>query len=103
MTTSQVEKIEVEQAKGEVRDSYDILDDICSAHTYHIKVGKHKTTDGPPSFAIKFIEASTAHEGGLYETLAMTQKLSHPNIIKMQELFEDANWVYVVYELCSGD
>lgn len=34
--------------------------------------------------------------------IKILQELDHPNIIKLYEYFEDAKYVYLVTELCSG-
>lgn len=32
----------------------------------------------------------------------MLGQLTHPNIIKLHEIYEDAKYLYTVFELCNG-
>ena len=34
--------------------------------------------------------------------ITILKKLDHPNIIKLYEIFEDANRYYLITELCKG-
>eukprot|EP00930_Biecheleria_cincta_P071180 TRINITY_DN58700_c0_g1_i1.p1 TRINITY_DN58700_c0_g1~~TRINITY_DN58700_c0_g1_i1.p1 ORF type:complete len:636 (+),score=98.98 TRINITY_DN58700_c0_g1_i1:95-2002(+) len=55
--------------------------------------------------AIKFIskEASKETMGNLKSEIDICKMLDHPNVVKLYEVFEDAEHLYLVMELCTGD
>lgn len=55
--------------------------------------------------AIKFIskEASKETMGNLKSEIDICKMLDHPNVVKLYEVFEDAEYLYLVMELCTGD
>jgi calcium-dependent protein kinase len=38
----------------------------------------------------------------LKKEIEILGQLTHPNIIKLHELYEDAKYLYIVFELCKG-
>lgn len=55
--------------------------------------------------AIKYIskEASKETMGNLKSEIDICKMLDHPNVVKLYEVFEDAEYLYLVMELCTGD
>lgn len=55
--------------------------------------------------AMKVIKKATMikeDEENMFGELNILKNLDHPNIIKVYELFSDANFYYLITEYCSG-
>jgi serine/threonine protein kinase len=93
-------KSSISHNPGKVSDIYDLADEFCGPKTQSIKLGTQKSSTTGQKFAIKFVDLSA--EANVLESLAIMPLMNHPNIIKLQETFEDASFLYIVMELCGG-
>lgn len=78
--------------------AYNIEDTIGESNTSVTKKGLLKSSG--EGFAVK-AEAKTS-QAEVWEELAIIQSLSHNNIIKLRETFEDQASLYAILELCAG-
>ena len=88
--------------EGDVFNEYDINDKVLGEGTYGVVFkAKDKTTGD--EYAIKRIprEKIRNYQRFINEITAL-KTLDHPNVIKLFEIFEDEDDVYLVQELCSG-
>jgi len=97
------EKIEVEM-RGGVVEKYIILDDLGCGATALVKHGKCKSTG--VQVAIKCITEETntgrAISGSWKNTAKNLMNCAAPTVVKMEEVFEEENGIFIVLELCAG-
>jgi calcium-dependent protein kinase len=55
-------------------------------------------------YAVKSIRKSdpSVKPGGLVREMMLLQEMKHPNIIQLTDVFEDAEYVHIVTDLCKG-
>jgi len=58
--------------------------------------------DNKKKFAVKIIEKSMLQDDIklLRREIQIMKKVDHPNILKLHEIYEDTDKVYIVMELC---
>lgn len=88
--------------EGDIFKDYDVEDSVIGEGTYGV-VFKARDKVTKEEVAIKRIprEKIRNYQRFLNEINAL-KKLDHPNIIKLFEIYEDEDDVYLVQELCSG-
>jgi serine/threonine protein kinase len=92
------ERLNELQQQGKLEDMFEVRGEIGRGATSSTRLGIRKDTGD--RVAIKY--ESTSVEAGTWEEVALMRKLSHENIVKLYNTFEDDKHVYVVMELCSG-
>lgn len=89
-----------ERSKGHVRVGfYDIERTIGKGNFAVVKLGKHRITKS--EVAIKIIDKTQLDENNLqkiYREVQIMKLLSHPNIIKLYQVMETKNMLYLVSE-----
>lgn len=88
--------------EGDVFNDYDVEDKVLGEGTYGVVFkAKDKTTG--EEVAIKRIPREKIRNYVRFlNEIAALKTLDHPNVIKLFEIFEDEDDVYLVQELCSG-
>lgn len=88
--------------KREIRDEYHLGKVIGSGHFGSVRVAKQINTD--KKFAIKTIEKrKVIHDLHLLKReVEILMSLDHPNLIKTYACYEDARYMHIVTELCTG-
>ena len=84
-------------------DYYEMLDDIGEGKFGLVKLGVHKSTK--ERVAIKIIEKSSMkdNDAELVKTEIDIMKLCHhPNIVRLLDHFENAEYIFIVMEYLSG-
>ena len=52
--------------------------------------------------SIKFVNFSPANQRRLREEIGILQRIDHPNVVRLYEVYESETWLYLVLELCLG-
>ena len=52
--------------------------------------------------SIRFTRFSPANQVRLRKEISVLQKIDHPNVVRIFEVFESKEWLYLVLELCLG-
>jgi len=88
---------------GRVSDYYDILEILGEGAFGCVRKVLHK--DLQIYMAMKSIIKSYVEESdfkGLLQEVEILRKLDHPNILKINEVIEDAKCYHIITELCTG-
>lgn len=90
--------------KKDINYLYDIGSDILGKGSYGIvRKGNLKSTGA--SRAIKSVSKgyeSSSQEKACKEEVEIMKQIDHPNVVKLYELFEDTENLFMVLELCMG-
>eukprot|EP00931_Biecheleriopsis_adriatica_P018890 TRINITY_DN13050_c0_g3_i1.p1 TRINITY_DN13050_c0_g3~~TRINITY_DN13050_c0_g3_i1.p1 ORF type:complete len:1070 (-),score=211.05 TRINITY_DN13050_c0_g3_i1:153-3308(-) len=89
----------MKNSQAAISDFYDVGGEIPGVETDIMKIARHKVSG--EMLAVK-TEPKGQDSSVIWEELSLMRKLQHPNIPQLQESFEDASYVYIVTELCSG-
>jgi len=88
--------------EGDVFNDYDVEDKVLGEGTYGVVFKATDKTTGE-EVAIKRIPREKIRNYVRFlNEIAALKTLDHPNVIKLFEIFEDEDDVYLVQELCSG-
>ncbi|CAG9334380.1 unnamed protein product [Blepharisma stoltei] len=86
---------------GDIKDSYDFGKKLGDGSYGNVYLGTHKVTGQVR--AIKQIPKSRIRDAERLESeISIMKNSDHPNIVKLYEVFEDARFIYLVMECCSG-
>uniref|UniRef100_A0A7S0VHK2 Protein kinase domain-containing protein n=1 Tax=Hemiselmis tepida TaxID=464990 RepID=A0A7S0VHK2_9CRYP len=85
-----------------IKKHYDIGDTLGKGSFAVVKVGVPK--DGSPNVAIKIIDKKDAQfdKESLEQEIAIMKKVDHPNCIKLHEVFDEKQKMYMVLDLVTG-
>lgn len=85
-----------------IKKYYDIGETLGKGSFAVVKLGIPK--DGGPNVAIKIIEkkAKEYDEASLQQEIMIMKKVSHPNCIKLHEVFDEKIKLYITMELITG-
>lgn len=85
-----------------IKKHYDIGDTLGKGSFAVVKVGVPK--DGSPNVAIKIIDKKDAQfdKESLEQEIAIMKKVEHPNCIKLHEVFDEKQKMYMVLDLVTG-
>ena len=95
--------VALKQAIGyaDVNDYYDILDKTLGKGTFGcLHAGIHKRTG--KEVAVKILRKKQANQEKIAGELNIMKVCQHPHIIRLLDLFEDDEYVYVIMEKCDG-
>jgi len=87
-----------------IKKYYDIGETLGKGSFAVVKKGTPK--EGGPAVAIKVVDKKDAQfdEASLQQEIMIMKKVSHPNCIKMHEVFDEKLKMYIVLELvCGGE
>ena len=91
----------VGKVEGKLEDKYEIIKEIGSGGFSRCLEVKNKTTG--LLFACKELPKKKLSDyEGLMREVNLMIKLDHPNIIKLYEVYENENNIYLIMELCTG-
>ncbi len=93
----------VSEKKGKVSNDYDILAVVGKGGYGEVKKVIHKLTGDVR--AMKIIKKESCDEGylkSLSNEINILRQLDHPNIIKLYEIYQDTNHIYMVTEFLGG-
>lgn len=80
---------------------YDVDKKFFSSGSFgSVKTGKNKQTQ--QVVALKYIEKKNCKLDVLQNEIDINKAMDHPNIARMYETFEDAQFIYIAMELCTG-
>lgn len=86
---------------GKIKDHYDIKDKLGEGAYGSVSIGMHKMTG--QKRAIKVISrAKSLNSARIMQEIAIMKVMTHPNVIKLYETFQDKRSLYLVMEVCSG-
>jgi len=88
---------------GKVEDNYDVGEEIGRGAFSVVKRAKHNRSG--QSFAIKFIEKKYVDKTDLVllgREIDIMKKVNHPNVLKLQEVYETDETIALVMELVDG-
>lgn len=86
---------------GHIGETYKFSGKLGEGTYGQVKQATHKETGA--SRAIKSIDISNIKDKNRFEQeVGIQQRLHHPNIVRLYEVFKDAKNVYLVMELCTG-
>ena len=83
---------------SDISDLYELLQPISKGKFGLVKLAQNKLTK--KKVAIKML--SRKKEKKFIEELKILKILDHPNIIKINEVFQDKSFIYVVMDYCIG-
>jgi calcium-dependent protein kinase len=86
--------------KGIISKDYTMGKPLGSGSFGTVRIATHKATD--QKRAIKIIKKAEQDEDKFFLEVDILTKLSHPNIMRIYEFYDDAKHFYIVSELCSG-
>lgn len=90
--------------KGEkISDHYKIEDELGAGSFAVVKYGTNKMTG--EEVAIKIIDRGSMEEDdevALRTEVDILSNVDHPNVVKMYEVYDDENYMYIVLELMTG-
>ena len=98
-----VEKLKIATGYTNLLEIYDVKNKLGSGKFGLVKLGIHKKTG--QKVAIKIMKKSTMDSSDLelvrteIEILKICQ---HPNIIRLYNVFENADYLYIIMEYCAG-
>ena len=84
-------------------DAFEIKDRIGKGKFGLVRLGLHKLTNKP--YAIKIMSKSTMNSSDLdlvKTEINILKVCQHPNIIKLYNVYDSFNYIYIVMEHCSG-
>ena len=93
----------INQINCSIKDNYEIVSQIGKGGYAKVFEVRNKTTNAIR--ACKYISKAKMNEKTLKRTLReinMLKKLDHPNIIKLYEVYESKNSIYLIMEKCNG-
>ena len=91
----------VGRMNGELEDKYDILEEIGVGG--YSRVLKIQNIDTGIEYACKELQKNeVADLDSFNREIDILIKLDHPNIIKLYEVYENDDFIYIVMELCKG-
>ena len=93
----------INQINCSIKDHYEIVSQIGKGGFSKVLEVRNKTTNAIR--ACKYISKAKMNEKTLKRTLReinMLKKLDHPNIIKLYEVYESKNSIYLIMEKCNG-
>jgi calcium-dependent protein kinase len=93
----------ITQINCSIKDHYEIISQIGKGGYSKVFEVRNKTTNAIR--ACKYISKAKMNEKTLKRTLReinMLKKLDHPNIIKLYEVYESKNSIYLIMEKCNG-
>ena len=93
----------ITQINCSIKDHYEIVSQIGKGGYSKVFEVRNKTTNAIR--ACKYISKVKMNEKTLERTLReinMLKKLDHPNIIKLYEVYESKNSIYLIMEKCNG-
>jgi len=93
----------ITQINCSIKDHYEIVSQIGKGGYSKVFEVRNKTTNAIR--ACKYISKVKMNEKTLKRTLReinMLKKLDHPNIIKLYEVYESKNSIYLIMEKCNG-
>lgn len=93
----------VSEKKGKISNDYDILTVVGKGGYGEVKKVIHKLTGDVR--AMKIIKKESCDEGylkSLSNEINILRQLDHPNIIKLYEIYQDTNHIYMVTEFLGG-
>lgn len=91
----------VQSYDGSVQEVYALGKKLGEGSFGAVYVGRHKTTGH--TRAIKVIEKKRMGSAAqIQDEIDVMKSLTHPNIVKLYEVFEDEKNIYLVMELCLG-
>ena len=80
---------------------YEKIKEIGTGGDSRIFLVKNKETK--IKYALKEIDKNSIHDKSQYQNeIENLKKLSHPNIIKLYEIYEKSNLIHLILEYCSG-
>ena len=87
-----------------IHQHYNLQEVIGSGYFGNVRKATNKDQKISQHYAIKCILKSKVADKLqlLQRELMYLMTVDHPNIIKLYEVFEDSNYIYLVMELCSG-
>ena len=87
----------------DIRTVYAFEKLIGGGHFGSVRIA-HRITDPQVKYAVKSILKENIKKDVklLEEELAILTQVDHPNIIKIYEIFEEGEFIYIVTELCKG-
>ena len=87
--------------KGNLLDKYTVEKEIGAGGYARCLLIKNKTTG--QLYACKELQKNKLNNvASLKSEIQILIKLDHPNIIKLYEIYENDNYIYLVMELCTG-
>ena len=93
----------INEKKGKITNDYEILSTIGKGGYGEVKKVIHKLTGEVR--AMKIIKKDSCDESylkSLGNEINILRQLDHPHIIKLYEIYQDANNIYMVTELLGG-
>jgi len=95
------EHVFTQENPGHIEEIYSFKGKLGEGSYGQVKQAVHKDTGA--ARAIKTIHLQNIKDKTRFEEeVAIQQKLHHPNIVRLYEVFKDAKSVYLVMELCVG-
>ncbi|CAK8676999.1 unnamed protein product [Clavelina lepadiformis] len=85
--------------KGPIENFYEFLEEIGRGASSIVRHAIKKGTK--EQFAVKIIEKSEQNKV-IQREIGILLTLSHPNIVKLRDIFEDEGYIYLVLEFVSG-
>ena len=87
-----------------IKEDYKFLEVLGHGHYGVVRKAKKKRTKSEILFAIKSVvkDYVEKHLESLKNELDIMCELDHPNMIKLFEVYEDAKYLHLVMELCTG-
>jgi len=86
--------------KGIITKDYIMGKPLGSGSFGTVRVATHKATN--QTRAIKIIKKADQDQEKFFLEVDILTKISHPNIMRIFEFYEDSKHFYIVSELCSG-
>lgn len=83
-----------------VTDFYELGDELGRGAFSVVKRGKHKATG--TMYAVKIIQKKFVRLEVLEREITIMQKVSHPHVLSLKEVYEDATTVTLVLDLVTG-
>ena len=91
----------VGRMNGDLEDKYDILEEIGIGG--YSRVLKIQNIETGKLYACKELQKNElADIDSFNREIDILIKLDHPNIIKLYEVYENEDFIYIVMELCNG-
>ena len=87
--------------KGNILDKYTVEKEIGAGGYARCLLLKNKTT-GQQYACKELLKNKLNNVASLKSEIQILIKLDHPNIIKLYEIYENDNYIYLVMELCTG-
>ncbi|XP_060602146.1 calcium/calmodulin-dependent protein kinase type 1-like [Ruditapes philippinarum] len=88
---------------GDIRKKYDLKETLGTGAFSEVLLAEDKTDPGK-FVAVKCIDRMgiVGKEESLNNEIEVLRRLNHPNIVRLTDVFEDKNYVYLVMELVTG-